>query len=103
MKDSNKPREERTWSKISYGFADIYGGGAFVVISTFFTVFLTKALGMPAALAGTIPLIGKFWDAVNDPIMGGLADRTSSMSSCTCCFQQVLRWSWSHTTAYYLT
>ena len=78
MKDSNKPREERTWSKISYGFADIYGGGAFVVISTFFTVFLTKALGMPAALAGTIPLIGKFWDAVNDPIMGGLADRTKS-------------------------
>ncbi len=76
--NAQKPREERTWSKISYGFADIYGGGAFVVISTFFTVFLTKALGMPPALAGTIPLIGKFWDAVNDPIMGGLADRTKS-------------------------
>ena len=73
-----KPREERLWSKISYGFADIYGGGAFVVISTFFTVFLTKALGMPPALAGTIPLIGKVWDAVNDPIMGALADRTKS-------------------------
>ena len=44
-------------AKLSYGFADIYGGGAFVVISTFYTVFLTKALGMPTALAGTIPLI----------------------------------------------
>lgn len=73
-----KPREERLWSKISYGCADIYGGGAFVVISTFFTVFLTKALGMPPALAGTIPLIGKVWDAVNDPIMGAIADRTKS-------------------------
>ena len=30
-------------AKISYGFADIYGGGAFVVISTFYTVFLTKS------------------------------------------------------------
>ena len=76
--NSQKPREEQTWSKISYGFADIYGGGAFVVISTFFTVFLTKALGMPPALAGTIPLIGKFWDAVNDPLMGAIADRTKS-------------------------
>lgn len=78
MEKANKPREERLWSKLSYGFADIYGGGAFVVISTFFTVFLTKALGMPTALAGTIPLIGKIWDAVTDPVMGNIADRTQS-------------------------
>ena len=73
-----KPREQRLWSKISYGFADIYGGGAFVVISTFFTVFLTKAQGMNPALAGTIPLIGKVWDAINDPLMGNITDRTRS-------------------------
>ena len=73
-----KNRENSAWSRISYGFADIYGGGAFVVISTFFTVFLTKALGMPTALAGTIPLIGKIWDAVTDPVMGNIADRTRS-------------------------
>ncbi|MBR3228544.1 MAG: MFS transporter [Erysipelotrichaceae bacterium] len=74
----NKKRTDSLWSKVSYGFADIYGGGAFVVISTFFTVFLTKALGMPPALAGTIPLIGKIWDAVTDPMMGNIADRTKS-------------------------
>ncbi|WP_029233493.1 MFS transporter [Butyrivibrio sp. VCB2006] len=67
-----------TLSKISYGFADIYGGGAFVVISTFYTVFLTKSLGMHTALAGTIPLIGKIWDAITDPLMGNIADRTKS-------------------------
>ena len=73
-----KDRSEKLLSRISYGFADIYGGGAFVVISTFFTVFLTKALGMPPALVGTIPLIGKVWDAVTDPMMGNIADRTQS-------------------------
>ncbi len=73
-----KERTKKMSSKIFYGFADIYGGGAFVVISTFFTVFLTKALGMPPALAGTIPLIGKVWDAVTDPMMGNIADRTRS-------------------------
>ncbi len=33
---------------------------------------------MPAALAGTIPLVGKVWDAVTDPIMGNITDRTKS-------------------------
>ncbi len=73
-----KNREDRFLSKCAYGLADVYGGGAFVVISTFFTVFLTKALGMSPALAGTIPLIGKVWDAVTDPVMGNIVDRTSS-------------------------
>ena len=76
--NDRKDRENRASSRISYGFADIYGGGAFVVISTFYTAFLTKALGMPPALAGTIPLVGKIWDAVTDPMMGNIADRTTS-------------------------
>ena len=76
--DSKKNRKEGLWARCAYGFTDIYGGGAFVVISTFFTVFLTKALGMSPALAGTIPLIGKVWDAVTDPIMGNIVDRTKS-------------------------
>ena len=76
---NEKERRERSlWSKCAYGFADIYGGGAFVIIGTFFTVFMTKSLGMSTALAGTIPLIGKIWDAVTDPLMGNICDRTKS-------------------------
>ena len=71
-------KEQSMLSKCAYGLADIYGGGAFVIISTFFTVFLTKSLGMSTALAGTIPLIGKIWDAVTDPFMGNICDRTKS-------------------------
>jgi oligogalacturonide transporter len=64
--------------RIMFGMAEFYSGGAFVIINTFFAVFMTKALGMPTALAGTIPLVGKVWDAVTDPIMGNIADRTTS-------------------------
>ena len=47
-------RENSALSRVAYGLADIYGGGAFVIIGTFFTVFLTKALGMPSsARSGT--------------------------------------------------
>lgn len=73
-----KPERPGYLSMYAYGMADIYGGGAFIVISTFFTVFLTKSLGMSPALAGTIPLIGKVWDAITDPIMGNITDRTKS-------------------------
>ncbi len=75
-----KTKEKKTGmaSRLAYGAADIYGGGAFVIISTFYTVFLTKAMGMSPALAGTIPLIGKVWDAVTDPLMGNIVDRTKS-------------------------
>ena len=76
MKDAS--RENKASSRFAYGAADIYGGGAFVVISTFYTVFLTKSLGMAPALAGMIPLVGKVWDAITDPMMGNIADRTVS-------------------------
>lgn len=65
-------------AQLAYGMAEFFGGGAFVIINTFFTVFLIKALGMPAALAGIIPLVGKIWDAITDPIMGNITDRTKS-------------------------
>ncbi|MEE3461428.1 MAG: MFS transporter [Lachnospiraceae bacterium] len=57
---------------------EFFNGGCFVIINTFFTVFLTDAIGMSAALAGTIPLVGKIWDAITDPIMGNITDRTRS-------------------------
>lgn len=73
-----KQRSYGIGSRLMYGMAEFYGGGAFVIINTFFAVFMTKALGMPAALAGTIPLVGKVWDAITDPIMGNITDRTKS-------------------------
>src|SRR6056297_1777928 len=71
-------RENRIKNKLLYGFADIYGGGSFLVISILFLVFLTDVVKMNPALAGTIPLVGKIWDAVTDPIMGNITDRTKS-------------------------
>ena len=65
-------------SRVMYGMGEFFGGGCFVIINSFFAVFLTKALGMPTALAGTIPMVGKIWDAVTDPIMGAITDRTQS-------------------------
>ncbi len=44
----------------------------------FLLIFLIDVAGLDPAFAGSVLLIGKIWDAVNDPIIGWLADRTRS-------------------------
>lgn len=63
-------------AKLCYGAGDIYGGGAFLVFSLLYMNFLTLVEGLPVATATIIIFIGKIWDAVTDPIMGKLSDRT---------------------------
>lgn len=48
------------------------------VIATYILVFMTDTFGVPAGAVGLIMFIATIWDAVNDPIMGNLADRTRS-------------------------
>src|SRR5262245_42862171 len=59
-----------------YGVA----GLSFSIIDTSVRIFLFKFLVDEAQLApvtaGTVLLIGKIWDAVNDPLVGRLSDRT---------------------------
>lgn len=46
------------------------------LVSTYILVFLTDTYGVGAAAAGAIMTIATIWDAINDPIIGGLADKT---------------------------
>jgi len=64
--------------KLAYASGDIYGGGAFLIFSLFYMNFLVLVEGLPVLAATLIILIGKIWDAVTDPVMGRLSDRTRS-------------------------
>lgn len=46
------------------------------LIGTFFMKFATDVLMIAPAIAGTIVLLGQGWDALNDPPIGHLSDRT---------------------------
>jgi oligogalacturonide transporter len=65
-------------SLAAYGCGDLYGGGSFLIISTLFLFFLTDVVGLAPALAGAVVFAGKAWDAVSDPMMGCISDRTRS-------------------------
>ena len=65
-------------TKLAYGAGDL-GPAITSGIGVFFLLyFFTNVAGIPAGLSGSILLIGKIWDAVNDPIVGVLSDRTQS-------------------------
>ena len=62
--------------KMGFGAGDL-GGNLFFTAMGFWSLFyLTDIAGLPAAAAGFAILIGKFWDAVTDPLMGFISDRT---------------------------
>ena len=65
-------------AKLCYASGDIYGGGAFMIFSLLFMNFLVLVEGLPIIATTIIIFIGRLWDAVTDPIMGRISDRTRS-------------------------
>ena len=64
--------------KIGYGFGDTASNLYFQMFINFLLFFYTDVFGIPAAVAGFLFMITRFWDAVNDPMMGIIADRTNT-------------------------
>lgn len=64
--------------KIGYGLGDAGGTVITCLIMNFLTFFYTDVFGLTSALVGTLFLALRVFDAISDPIMGVLADRTQS-------------------------
>jgi glycoside/pentoside/hexuronide:cation symporter, GPH family len=63
-------------TKLAYGAGD-FGTAIVAALKGFFLlIFLTDVARLEPAAAGSILLITKIWDAVNDPMVGWLSDRT---------------------------
>lgn len=72
----NENRVIKFKNYLAYGVGDLFGGGAFFIATTYMLYYLINVVGLNPILAGWIPLVGKLWDAINDPLMGYIADRT---------------------------
>jgi GPH family glycoside/pentoside/hexuronide:cation symporter len=64
--------------KLGFGVGDLGGNLYFTVIAFWLLNYLTDTVGLAAGLAGIAVGIGKVWDAVSDPLMGYISDRTRS-------------------------
>lgn len=62
--------------KAGYGFGDMSSSMFWKIFSYYLPFFYSNVFGLSLAHAGTLLLITKLYDAVFDPIMGMIADRT---------------------------
>ncbi|MBN1300467.1 MAG: MFS transporter [Melioribacteraceae bacterium] len=64
--------------KIGYAVGDTASNLYFQIVMSFIPIFYTDVFGLPAAAMSVMFLVTRLWDAVNDPIMGMIADRTNT-------------------------
>jgi GPH family glycoside/pentoside/hexuronide:cation symporter len=64
--------------KIGYSLGDTASNIYFQTFLLFLLYFYTDVFGLPAAAVGTMFLVTRIWDAINDPMMGMIADRTNT-------------------------
>lgn len=66
------------FDKLSFGVGDVASNFVFTAVSTYLMFFYTDVFGISAAIVGTILFVTRMWDAISDPIMGMISDRTQS-------------------------
>ena len=62
---------------LAYGFANagqVFGYN--LVAGGYLSLFFTKVFGIPAPAVATMVIVLGIWDTINDPLMGGIIDRT---------------------------
>jgi len=64
--------------KVGFSVGDTASNLFFQTFVLYLLYFYTDIFGLPSAVAGTMFLVTRIWDAVNDPIMGMIADRTKT-------------------------
>ncbi len=67
-----------TKEKLAYGFGCFGQNMLYNLMANFLLFFYTDIFGILPFAAGTILLVARLWDAINDPLMGMIADRTRS-------------------------
>ncbi|OOM74075.1 glucuronide carrier protein [Clostridium puniceum] len=78
----SKSKANSNEKPLSFGSIFAYGSGNFAsqlswtMVSTYLILFYTNVAGIAAGAVALIMLIVKVWDAIFDPILGGIMERT---------------------------
>lgn len=64
--------------KLGYGVGALSYAIPFQVLSVFFLIYAREILGISGALVGIILFVSIIWDALTDPVMGYISDKTSA-------------------------
>lgn len=74
---SDRTEKLSFWTKAAYGIGDLGNSvGPGTVIPFWYTIFLTDIARLDLRLVSLFWLVVTLWDAINDPLIGFLSDRT---------------------------
>lgn len=76
-----KQPEEMMDKKFAFFHATSVSGTAMMIaaiLSSYLSVYLTDTVGLAATSVSLLMFIAALWDAINDPLMGVIADRTKT-------------------------
>ena len=65
-------------SIFSYALGDLASQLVWTFVGMYLSVYYLDVVGLAPAAASAIMLVAKVWDAVNDPMMGAICERTRS-------------------------
>ncbi len=63
---------------VGYGLGEVGCQISWYMINNYLNIFYTDVVGLTGAAISAIVLIARVWDAINDPMMGQIADRTNT-------------------------
>ncbi len=63
-------------SKIAYGMGDVGCNFSWMFVGNFLMIFYTDVFGIGMSAVAGLMLFSRFWDAINDLVIGGLSDKT---------------------------
>lgn len=64
--------------KVGYAMGDVGNAFSWSFVTSFLMLYYTDVMALPATAVATLFLVTRFWDAINDPLIGSLSDRTNS-------------------------
>lgn len=63
---------------ICYGFGDLASQFVWTFVGSYLTIYYTDIVDLAPAIVSVIMMGARIWDAINDPMMGAIAERTRS-------------------------
>ena len=64
--------------KIGYGFGDMSSSMFWKIFSAYLPIFYATVFHLSLEVTGVLMLVTRIWDAVSDPMMGIISDRTQT-------------------------
>ncbi len=78
MKNSETNIKIPLISKFAYGMGDVGCNFSWMFVGNFLMIFYTDVFGISMGAVAALMLFSRFWDAINDPIVGSLTDKTNT-------------------------